>query len=72
MKESIVLNGLELKVLDEYFVFLLCHEELNEEYVILRRESSREYVILYNFEDDYDSAVSEFEDLKSIYGEELQ
>lgn len=61
MIRDIILNGLKMKVLDEYLSYILVHWEEGNEYLILRNESLHEYTIIQNFKSNKVLALKEFE-----------
>lgn len=61
---ELTLNGLRMKVLDEYSIFLLVYREVDNEYLILRKDTIREYTVMYNLGCDKEHAYKEFNSIK--------
>ena len=61
MIRDIILNGLKMKVLNEYLSYILVYWEEGNEYLILRNESLHEYIIIQNFKDNKILALEEFD-----------
>ena len=61
---SIVLDGLKMRVLDEYLQYVLVHRESADEYLILRNDIPHEYIVVQNFNNDKISAFKEFDNMK--------
>ena len=58
MKEYLMLNGLKMEIIDTYLIFILAVHDCD--YIILRRDASREYTVMQNLHDNVDLALREF------------